>query len=93
VHGTCPGLPVRREKFIVDTDISNVGFGGVLSQVKDGNKLIVTYFKKTLSKTEGNYLLTRRELLSIMKTPEQFHKYLYRQESHLGTDHSAFTGC
>jgi len=45
---------VRREKFIVDTDISNVGFGGVLSQIKDGNKLIMAYFKKTLSKTEGN---------------------------------------
>jgi len=54
VHCTCPGLPVRREKFIVDTDISNVGFGGVLSQIKDGNKLIMAYFKKTLSKTEGN---------------------------------------
>jgi hypothetical protein len=28
--------PQPRERFIVDTDASNVGIGGVLSQVQDG---------------------------------------------------------
>jgi len=35
--------------------------------------------------------VTRRELLPIVKTLENFHKYLYGQEFHLRTDHSALT--
>jgi hypothetical protein len=79
------------EKFIVDTDASNVGIGGVLSQVLDGSERVVAYFSKTLSKPERNYCVTRRELLANVKTLEHIHKYLYRQEFHLHTDRSALT--
>jgi hypothetical protein len=85
------GYPRPGEKFIVDTDASNVGIGGVLPQVKEGSEMIVAYFSKTLSKAERNYYVTRRELLTIVKTREHFHKYLYGQEFHLRTDHSALT--
>ena len=76
------GYPRPGEKFIVDTDASNVGIGGVLSQVQDGNERVVAYFSKTLSKAERDYCVTRRELLAIVKTLENFHKYLYGQEFH-----------
>jgi hypothetical protein len=48
---TAPVLGYTRpgEKFIVDTDDSNVGIGGVLSQMKDGNERITAYFSKKLS--------------------------------------------
>jgi hypothetical protein len=90
---TAPVLGNRRlgEKFIVDTDGSKTGIGGVLSQVQDGHEQVVPYFSKTLSKAERNYCMTRRELLVILKTLEHFQKYLYRQECHLGTDLSALT--
>jgi hypothetical protein len=52
---------------------------------------VVAYFSKTLLKADRNYCMTRRELLAILKTLEHFHKYLYRQEFHLLTDHSALT--
>jgi hypothetical protein len=68
-----------------------VGIGGVLSQVQDGRERVIAYFSKTLSKPERNYCVTRRELLAIVKTLEHFHKYLYGQEFHLRTDHSALT--
>jgi hypothetical protein len=45
----------------------------------------------TLNKAERNYCVTRRELLAIVRTLEQFHKYLYGQEFHLRMDHSALT--
>ena len=89
---TAPVLvyPHPGEKFIVDTDASNVGIG-VLSQVQDVSERVIAYFSKTLSKAERNYCVTRRELLAIVKTLECFHKYLYGQEFHLRTDHSALT--
>jgi hypothetical protein len=77
------------ERFIVDTDASNFGIGGVLSQVQDGQERVVAYYSRTLNKAERNYCETRRELLAIVRTLEHFHKYLYGQEFHLRTDHSA----
>ena len=47
------------EKFIIDTDASNIGIGGVISQVQDGSERAVSYFGKTLSKAERNYCITR----------------------------------
>jgi hypothetical protein len=85
------GYPRPGEKFTVDTDASNVGIGGVLSQVQDGRERVVAYFSRKLSKAERNYCVTRSELLAIVKTLEHFHKYLYGQEFHLRTDHSALT--
>jgi len=55
------GYPRPGEKFIVDTDASNVGIGDVLSQVQEGGERVVAYFSKTLSKAERNYCVTRRE--------------------------------
>jgi len=59
--------------------------------VQDGGEQVVSYFSETLSKAERNYCVTRRELLAIVKTLEHFHKYLYGQEFHSCTDHSALT--
>jgi hypothetical protein len=44
-----------------------------------------------LNEDERNYCITWQELLAIVSTEERFHKYLYRQEFHLHTDHSAVT--
>jgi hypothetical protein len=83
--------PQPGERFIVDTDASNVGIGGVLSQVQDGQKRVMVYYSKTLNKAEINYCVTLRELLGILRTMEHYHKYQYGQEFHLRTDHSALT--
>ena len=76
------GYPQPGEKFIIDTDVSNIGMDGVISQVQCGSERVVSYFSKRLSKAERNYCVTRRELLAIVKTLEHFHKYLYGQEYH-----------
>ena len=44
-----------------------------------------------LFKAERNYCVTCRELPAVVKTLEHFYKYLYGQEFHLSTDHSALT--
>jgi hypothetical protein len=45
-------------RFIVDTDASNFGIGGVLSQVQDGQERVIAYYSKTLNKAEKNYCVT-----------------------------------
>jgi hypothetical protein len=69
-------LPSARREVIVDTDASNVGIRGVLSQVQDRQEQVIAYYRKTLNKAERNYCVTRRELLAIVRTMEHFRKYL-----------------
>jgi hypothetical protein len=70
-----------QERFIVDTDANNVGIGGVLSEVQDGQERVIAYYSKMLNKAEGNYCVTRQELLAIVRGLEHFHKYLYGKSS------------
>lgn len=50
--------PQLREKFILDTDASKVGTGGVLSQVELCEECLVDYYTMTLSKTQRKYCAT-----------------------------------
>jgi hypothetical protein len=43
-----------KERFIVDTKLSNVGTGGVLSQVQGRQEPVIAYYNKTLKKAERN---------------------------------------
>lgn len=81
--------PLPEGQFVLDTDASNVGIGGVLSQIQDGHERVISYFSKTLSKPERNYCVTRRELLAVVKSVEHFYKYLYGRRFLIRTDHAA----
>jgi hypothetical protein len=50
--------PKPGEMFIVDTDTSNIGIGGGLSQVQEGQEWVIAYYSKTLNKAERNYCVT-----------------------------------
>ena len=63
----------------------------MVSQQQGGRDRVIAYFSKTLSKAEWKNCVTRRELLAVANTLEYFHKYLYGQEFHLRSDHSALT--
>jgi hypothetical protein len=69
--------PKSGEKFIVDTDASNVGIGGVLSQVQDGQERVIAYYSNTLKKAVNSFCVTRREIFAIVRTLEHIHKYQY----------------
>ena len=75
--------------YILDTDASNVGLGGVLSQVQDGEERVIAYASKTLNRAQRNYCVTRRELLAIVTFVKQFHHYLYEAPFLVRTDHAA----
>ena len=83
------GYPREEGQFILDCDASNIGIGAVLSQVQDGEEVVLYYASKTLNKAERNYCVTRRELLAIVTFVKQFHHYLYGAKFLVRTDHAA----
>ncbi|KAF7649234.1 hypothetical protein LDENG_00144740 [Lucifuga dentata] len=66
------GYPLDQGNMILDTDMSDVGIGAVLSQVQQGQEHVLAYGSRTLSKTEQNYCTTRRELLAMVDFTSHF---------------------
>jgi hypothetical protein len=83
--------PEPGEGFVFEKDTNNARILRLLSQTQDIQEGLIAHYTKTLKKTERNYCITQRELLAIVRTLDHFHKYLYGQEFHLRTDHSALT--
>ena len=88
---TAPVLayPVPGAPYILDTDASNTGIGAVLSQVIDGVEHVLGYASRSLSKTERNYCVTRKELLAVVHFVRHFRPYLYGRKFVVRTDHSS----
>ncbi|GFY04216.1 retrovirus-related Pol polyprotein from transposon 412 [Trichonephila clavipes] len=80
--------PEIGKQFILDTDASRESIGAALSQEIDGLERFITYFSKCLSKPEGNYCVTRKEMLAIVKAIEHFHLYINGRRFLLRTDHA-----
>jgi len=64
-------------EYILDTDASDQNVGAVLSQVQESREVVVAYYSKSLSPTERNYCITRKELLAVIKSVKHFRPYLY----------------
>ena len=81
--------PRREGQFVLDTDASDVGIGAVLSQIQDGEEKVIAYASKTLSKSERNYCITRRELLAVVYFVSEFKHFLLGRKFLVRTDNSA----
>ncbi|UYV84885.1 K02A2.6-like, partial [Cordylochernes scorpioides] len=71
--------PRPGDSFILDTDASNTGIGGVLSQIQEGSERVIAYFSKTLSKPERNYCVTVHSTLLCGDCARAEDKYGVRQ--------------
>ncbi|CAC5385813.1 unnamed protein product [Mytilus coruscus] len=82
--------PRIEKEYILNTDASGTGVGAVLSQINDdGKECAIAYYSRTLSKTERQYCVTRRELLAIVLAVKHFHHYLHGVNFRVRTDHGA----
>ena len=51
--------PQPQGNYILDTDASNVGVGGVLSQIQEGQERVISYGSNKLDRAQQNYCVTR----------------------------------
>ena len=72
-------FPLPDERFILDTDASSYAIGTVLSQVQEGQERVTAYYSRTMNRTEQQYSVTRKELLTVVEAVKHFHPYLYDQ--------------
>lgn len=75
--------------FILDTDFGNYAKGPVLSQIQDRIEKVMAYGSRTLTKSERNYCITRREMLALVDFIKHFKHYLIGRECILKTDHGS----
>ena len=73
--------------FVFHTDTSGDGLGAVLYQVQDGQKRVIAYASRSLSKSERNYPVHKLEFLVLKwAITDKFHEYLYGSEFQVFTD-------
>ena len=84
---TLLAYPDFQKPFILDTDASNTGIGGVLSQLDDeGREQVIGYASRLLTKPECQYCITRRELLAVVTFIQHYRPYLVCRRFTLRTD-------
>ena len=78
--------------FVLHTDASGDGLGAVLYQVQDGQKRVIAYASRSLSKSERNYSVHKLEFLALKwAITDKFHEYLYGSEFQVFTDNNPLT--
>ena len=82
--------PNFSKAFILQTDASNRGIGGILSQLDEENiDRPVAYYSRKLLPREERYSTVEKECLAIKYAVEAFYTYLLGREFTIQTDHSA----
>ena len=78
--------------FVLHTDASGDGLGAVLYQVQDGQKRVIAYASRSLSKSERNYPVHKLEFLVLKwAITDKFHEYLCGSEFQVFTDNNPLT--
>uniref|UniRef100_A0A8C6VTB1 Gypsy retrotransposon integrase-like protein 1 n=1 Tax=Nothobranchius furzeri TaxID=105023 RepID=A0A8C6VTB1_NOTFU len=75
--------------FILQTDASGVGLGGVLLQEVDGERRPVAFLSRKLLDRETRYSTVEKECLAMKWTVESLRYYLLGRHFSLETDHRA----
>ena len=73
--------------YILQTDVSELGLGAVLIQMKDGEEHPVAFASRKLLLREKNYSVIEKECLAIVWSLQVFYVYLFGQRFSIKTDH------
>ena len=89
IHAPILAFPTETGHYILDTDASNFGLGGVLNQIQDGVEPVVAYCSRALRPSQRRYCTTKREMLAAVAMCIQFRSYLRSAKFTLRTDHKS----
>jgi hypothetical protein len=79
--------PDFTKEFTIQSDASDVGVGGVLTQNLDGEEKVIAYASRSLTKTERNYSATEKECLALLFNLERFRPWIEGVMFTVITDH------
>ena len=71
---------------IVETDASDIGYGGILKQSKDNKEQIVQFVSKHWNDCQKNYSTIKKEILAIVLSISKFQGDLLNQKFLLRID-------
>ena len=78
--------------FALCTDASGDGLGAILVQVWDGQKRVIAYASRSLSRSERNYPVHKLEFLALKwAITDKFHEYLYGSDFQVYRDNNPLT--
>lgn len=81
--------PDFNSPFIVQTDASDVGIGGVLVQGEGANEQVIAFMSHKLTSAQRNYSPTERECLAVILAIEFFRPYVEGTDFTVITDHAS----
>lgn len=86
-------LPNMNKPYILDTDASTIGIGGILQQEDEVTKknFVVSYYSRKLSDAEKKMGITDLEALALRDSIKKFNKYLIGQKFTVYVDHISLT--
>ena len=82
-------FPTESGDYMLDTDASNFGLGGVLSQIQNGQERVIAYCSRALRPSQRRYCTTKREMLATVSMCIQFRSYLRGARFIIRTDHKS----
>ena len=82
-------FPKEDLPYIIDTDASDYGISGVLSQDVNATEYVIAYYSKSLNPAQQKYCTTKRELLAVVFTLDHFKGYVWGPHFRVRTDHAA----
>ena len=65
-------FPTETGDYILDTDASNFGLGGVLRQIQNDVECVIAYCSRALRPSQRKYCTTKREMLAAVSMCIQF---------------------
>ncbi|GAV82474.1 hypothetical protein CFOL_v3_25925 [Cephalotus follicularis] len=69
----CLHLPIPEAQKIVETDASNIDYGGILKQKINNKEQLIQYTSGTWNNAQRNYATVKKENLAIVLCIQKFH--------------------
>ena len=82
-------FPTEDGDYILDTDASDFGLGGALSQILNNVERVIAYCSRALRPSQRKYCTTKREMRAAVSMCIQFSSYLRGAKFTLRTNHKS----